>query len=66
MTCADCSQSRTVMVVLRAPRGEWFLCSRCWRASAREAEVDRRAREAKIENLSRRETKPKARVGSHG
>ncbi len=51
--CGDCGRRTTVMLVLRSPRGAWALCSSCWCASAREAEVDRKEHEVKLAKKER-------------
>jgi hypothetical protein len=67
LPCADCGLFKPIMVVLRAPTGDWRLCSTCHRVSLRAAEEDRKEREAKLAEQEARERKPhnRERVGSH-
>lgn len=62
MTCSDCGSSTVTMLGIRSPNGLWWLCSFCYRATLREAAIDRAAREAKVEQPV---AKRKERVGSH-
>jgi hypothetical protein len=69
--CADCGEQGPIMVVMkpgRGPaRGEWFLCSGCFRASLVTAEQDRKERAAKLaaRDAKQRQTHNRERVGSH-
>lgn len=75
MICADCGHVPSVddrpidtMITLRAPTGDWHLCSTCMRASLLHAEQEREdlaKRIADRERKAQRQTHQRERVGSH-
>lgn len=65
MPCGDCGEESAIMFELRSPRGPWWLCNGCMGLTLREAEIDRRDREAKLANIERKQPPRRERVGSH-